>query len=150
VEHRGVANGDSLGDVHELDLANEGFVVSDEGWFAVGVSGHVATADVVSSEATDVESNVVARLCLVDHGVVHLNGLHFTALHRRVEHDVLADVEDTGFDLANWQSSDTGDLVDILNWQAERLVGWLPGIGVALMASKRVGPLYQGHLSDLL
>ena len=125
VEHRGVSNGDSLGDVHELDLTDEGLVVANEGWFVVGVSSNVTATNVNSGEATDVESDVVTWFGFVDHGVVHLNRLDFTALHGRVEHDVLADVEDTGLDFTDRHSTDTGDLVDVLNGQAERLVGRL-------------------------
>ena len=112
--------------------------MSHEGWLAVGVAGNVATADVGGREATDVETNVVAGLGLVNHGVVHLDGLHFTALGRGVEDHVLADVERTGFDLANGHGTDTGDLVDVLDGQPERLVGWLVGHGRSVDGLKEI------------
>ena len=40
------------------------------------------------------------------------------------EGDFHSFLHDTGFDTADRHSSDTADAVDILNWQAEGLVGW--------------------------
>jgi len=73
VEHRSVSDGNSLWNVHELNLSDEGFVVSNEHWLVVSVSCNVATANVLLSEATAVETDVVSRLGLLDHGVVHFD-----------------------------------------------------------------------------
>ncbi|CAI8410718.1 MAG: Uncharacterised protein [Candidatus Poseidoniaceae archaeon] len=115
VEYWSVSDGDSLWNVHELDLTDEGLIVTDEGWFTVRVSSDVTTADVDSCETTDVETNVVAWLSLVDHCVVHLDRLDLSGLLGRVEDNGLTSVQSSGFDLTDWDSTDTRDLVDVLD-----------------------------------
>ena len=79
------------------------------------VSCDVSTADVSYSEASDVESDVVAGLSLVHHGVVHLDALDLSRLLAWVEHDCLSWVEDSSLDLADGDGSNSANLVDILD-----------------------------------
>ena len=92
MEHRSVSSANRLRDVHELNLPDEGFVVAHVCWCIVCVSSDVTTADVSRSEATDVESDVVAWLGLGDIGVVHLDTLDFSRLLTWVEDNGLSSV----------------------------------------------------------
>ena len=82
VEHRGVANGDGLGDVHELICPTK-VSSSHEGWLAVGVAGHAATAN-VGERGRDLNPTLSPGSALSTM-VWYLNGLHFAALGGGVE-----------------------------------------------------------------
>jgi hypothetical protein len=71
----------------------------------------------------DVETDVVSRKTLNKLLVVHFNGLDFSSHVRRSEVNDHASLDDTSLDTANGHSTNTTDLVDILEGETKRLVG---------------------------
>ena len=59
--------------------------------------------------------------------MVHLDGLHFSGDVLGSEGDDHSWLDDSSLDSSDWDSSNTSDLVDILEWQTERSVGWTLG-----------------------
>jgi len=59
--------------------------------------------------------------------VVHFDGFDFGGDVGWSEFDDHTGFDDTGFDSADWHSSDTSDLVDILKWESKGFVGWSDG-----------------------
>ena len=93
-------------------------------WIAGGFTNDVTTLEVTDGDVLDVEADVVTWDSLWELGVVHFDGLDIGFNAGWSEDDVLAWLHDTGFDTADWNSTDTGDLVDILEWETEWLVEW--------------------------
>lgn len=121
VKNWGVTGTDLTGVVENDNLGVEGSAAS--GGVVLGVTADVATADFLDGNVLDVESNVVTGLTLGDLLVVHFDGLDFSGDVGRSEGDDHAGLDQTSLDTTDGNSSNTGDLVDILERKTERLVG---------------------------
>ena len=72
----------------------------------------------------DVESDVVTRLALNELLVMHFDGLDFSGDVGGSEVYDHASLDDTSLDTTDRDSSNTTDLVHILEWETERFVRW--------------------------
>lgn len=120
VENRGVTGADLTGVVEDNDLGLEAGSLG--GGVVLGVGGDVATTDFLDGNVLDVEANVVTGDTLLELLVVHLNGLHFSGDVGGSEGNDHAGRDGTSLDTADRNSSNTRDLVDILEGQTEGLV----------------------------
>jgi len=93
------------------------------GGIVLGVTADVTTSDILNGDVLDVETNVVTGETLSEELVVHLDGLDFSGDTSGGEGDDHTGLDDTGLDTADGHSSDTTDLVDILEGKTEGLVG---------------------------
>jgi hypothetical protein len=125
VEDGGVASADLTGVVENDDLGGEGGSASRG--VVLGVTSDVTTTDLLDGDVLDVETNVVTGETLLELLVVHLNGLHFSGDVGRSEGNNHAGGDDTSLDTADGDSSDTRDLVHILEGKTEGLVGRTDG-----------------------
>jgi hypothetical protein len=117
-----VTGTDLTGVVEDDDLGVEGS--GTHWWIVLGVTADVSTTDFLDGNVLDVETNVVSGNTLDELFVVHFDGLDFSGDVGWSEGDNHTGLDDTGFDTTDWDSSDTTDLVDVLEWETERLVGW--------------------------
>jgi len=117
-----VTGTDLAGVVENDDLGVEGG--GTERWVVLGVTADVSTTDFLDGDVLDVETNVVSGKTLDELFVVHFDGLDFSRDVGWGEGDNHTGLDDTGFDTTDWDSSDTTDLVDVLEWETEGLVGW--------------------------
>lgn len=120
VQNRGVTSADLTGVVEDNDLGIEAGSLG--GGVVLRVGGDVATADILDGNVLDVEANVVTGDTLLELLVVHLNGLHFSDDVGGSEGNDHAGRDGTSLDTADRNSSNTRDLVDILEGQTEGLV----------------------------
>lgn len=93
-------------------------------WVVLGVTGDVATTNLLHGDVLDVEADVVTWKTLGELFVVHLNGLDFGGDTSWGEGDNHAGLDDTGLDTTDWNRANTTDLVHVLEWQTEGLVRW--------------------------
>lgn len=121
VQDGGVTSADLTGVVEDDDLGLEAGSLG--GGVVLGVGGNVTTADFLDGNVLDVETNVVTGDTLLELLVVHLNGLDFSGDVGGSEGNDHAGGDNTGLDTADGNSSNTRDLVDILEGQTEGLVG---------------------------
>jgi len=116
--------------VHDDDLSLE--VVSVLGWLSLGVGGDETSLDIRAGKTLNVETNIVSRNSFSDLLMMHLDGFAIGGGTDWSEGDVHVWLDDTGLDSTDWDSSDTRDLVDILEWESEWLeywsLWWLKGI----------------------
>ena len=116
--------------VHDDNLGLE--PLSVHGWGVLGVGGNVSSLDVGNGKTLNVETNIVSWNSLSDLLVMHLDGLDIGGDTEWTEDNGLIGLDDTSLDSADWDSSDTRDLVDILEWESEWLkkwsLWWLDGI----------------------
>lgn len=121
IEDWGVTAVDFTRVTHDDDTSGE--VSSFESRVVVLVGDDHTTGEVLGSEL-DVETDVVTRVSSSDGFVVHFDGLDLGIVSIGQWGKVSPDtrLEDTGFDTADWDSTDTRDLVDILEGETERLV----------------------------
>lgn len=125
IEDGGVAGTDLSGVVEDDDLGVEGSGLL--GGVVLGVGGDVATADILDGDVLDVEADVVTGVTLLELLVVHLDGLDFGGDVGGGEGDDHTGLDDTGLDTTDGHSSDTTDLVDVLEGKTEGLVGGTDG-----------------------
>ena len=90
----------------------------------VKCSAHVSSANVLDGDVLDVEADVVSRETLRDLLVVHLDRLDFGSHVCGGKGDDHTSLDDTGLDTADRHCADTADLVDVLEGETKRLVGW--------------------------
>merc|ERR1719356_2074735 len=107
--------------VLDNDLGNEGSGLL--GWVVLGVRGDESSLELLDGNVLDVESNVVTWNSQVEGLVVHLDGLDLSGQTTWGEDDNHTWLDDTGLNSTDWYSSNTSDLVDILKWKSEWLVG---------------------------
>jgi len=113
--------------VENNDLGVEG--LSTLGGVVLGVTSNVSTTDLLDGDVLHVEADVVTGNTLNELFVVHLNGLDFSGDTSGSEGNDHAGLDDTGLDTADRYSSDTADLVDVLEGKTEGLVhGSLGGV----------------------
>jgi len=122
IEDWGVTFLDFTRVVQDDDLGVERFGL--EGWVLFGVGANVTSSDVFDGDVLDVETDVVAWETFWDLGVVHLDGFDLSGDVGWSEFDDHTGFDGTGFDSADWHSSNTADLVDVLEWESESFVGW--------------------------
>lgn len=109
----------------------------------LGVTGDVATTDLLDGDVLHVEANVVTRDTLSELLVVHLDGLDLSGDVGGGEGNDHTGLDDTSLDTADGHSSNTTDLVDILEGQTQGLVGGTLG------GLDGVNGLEQGLAGDL-
>lgn len=125
IEDRGIASTDLARVVKDDDLGGE--VVAASRGVVLGVTSDVATTDLLDGNVLDVEADVVTGETLLELLVVHLNGLHLSSDVGGSEGDNHARRDDTSLNTADGNSSDTRDLVDVLEGKTEGLVGRTDG-----------------------
>mmetsp|Transcript_6526 Transcript_6526/g.11950 ORF Transcript_6526/g.11950 Transcript_6526/m.11950 type:complete len:275 (-) Transcript_6526:673-1497(-) len=142
----------SLGDltwvVHDNDLGNEGSGLL--GWVVLGVRGDESSLELLDGNVLDVESNVVTWNSLVEGLVVHLDGLDLSGQTTWGEDDNHTWLDDTGLNSTDWYSSNTSDLVDILKWKSEWLVGWSDWWGTLIKSLQKSRSLVPVHVGGSL
>ena len=130
VKDGSVTSTDLAGVVEDDNLGGEGS--GTKGGVVLGVTSDVATADFLDGDVLHVEADVVTGDTLAKLLVVHLDGLDFSGDVGGSEGDDHTGLEDTSLDTADGHSSNTTDLVDILEGKTEGLVcgtlGHLNGI----------------------
>ena len=130
VEHGRVAGADLTGVVEHDDLGDERGALL--GRIVLAVRADEATTQVLDGDVLDVEADVVTWHGLLHGLVVHLHRLDLSADHGRSECDDHAWLDHAGLDTADWDCANTADLVDVLEWETERLLGgarwWHDGV----------------------
>jgi len=121
IEDWSVSGGDLSGVVHDDNLGGEG--LGFLGGVVLGVRADGSTTDVLDGNVLDVESNVVSGSGFRERFVMHLDGLDFSGQSLRSESDDHTGLDKTSFNTADGNSSNTSDLVHILEGKAERTVG---------------------------
>ena len=148
IEHRAVTRADTRGVVHDDDLGLEGLGLS--GRIVLGVSAHVTTVDILDGNVLDVETDVISGHGLGHRLVVHLHGLDFGGHTHGGEHHGHTGLEHTSLHTTDGDSTDTANLVDVLQGQTQRLVhrslGGLDGIE----GLNQSGSLVPGHVGRAL
>jgi len=117
-----VAIGDLSRMIHDDDLGGE--VLGSLGRVILGVTRHVSSPQVLDGDVLDVEANIVSWSSLRKRFVMHFNGLDFSGQVDRGKGDDHPGLNDSSFHTTNGYSSDTTDLVNVLKWKTEGLVGW--------------------------
>ena len=115
-----IPSADLAGMVENNDLGVEG--VAPLGWVILGIASDVATADLLYRDVLDIEADVITRLTFGKLLVVHFDRLDFGGHPSRSKGDDHTSLDNTGLDTTDGNSSDTANLVDILEWKTERLV----------------------------
>lgn len=100
--------------VQDDDLSVERF--GFKGGVVFGVGAYVSSSDIFDGDVLNVETDVVAWKTFWDLGVVHFDGFDLSGDVGWSEFDDHTGFDDTGFDSADWHSSNTTDLVDVLKW----------------------------------
>ena len=116
-----ISSTDLTGVVEDNDLSIER--VAALGRIVLGISAYVTTSDFLDGDVLDVESDVVTRETLNESFVVHFDGLDFSGDVGGSESDNHAGLDDTGFDTADRDCSNTTDFVNILERETEGLIG---------------------------
>jgi len=144
VEDGGVSGGDLSGVVEDDDLGVEGGGLRGGG--VLGVGGNKSTAKFLDRDVLDVESDVVTRVGLLELLVVHLNRLDLSGQVVGGEGDDHTGLDNSGLHTSDGHSSDTSDLVDILERETKGLVG---GAGGGLDGVEGVDEGDSGGISRL-
>ena len=90
----------------------------------LGITSNVTTTDFLDGNVLDVEANVVTWNTLGELFVVHFDRLDFSGNVGGSEGDDHTGLDDTSLNTTDWHCSNTTNLVDILEGETERLIGW--------------------------
>ena len=121
IEDGSVTSTDLTGVIKNDDLSGEGSSLL--GGVVLGVRADVTTTDILDGDVLYVETNVVTGNTLNELFVVHFDGLDFSGDHGGGEGDDHTSLDDTSLDTTDGHSTDTANLVDILERKTEGLVG---------------------------
>jgi hypothetical protein len=125
VEDGSVTGTNLTGVVQDNDLGVEG--LGTLGGVGLGVTGNVATTDLLDGDVLDVEADVVTGNTLDKLLVVHLDGLDFSGDTSGGEGDDHTGLDDTSLNTTDGNRANAANLVDILEGKAEGLVGGTGG-----------------------
>jgi hypothetical protein len=136
--------------------------VTTLGRIILGVTTDITTSDFLDRDVLDVESDIVTWKTLNESFVVHFDGLDFSGNVRGGKSNDHAGLDDTGFDTADGNCSNSTDFVHVLERETEGLVGGsnggLDGVD-SLKESESLGSsgfglflptLEPGHVGGLL
>jgi hypothetical protein len=140
IQHRTVAVGDLSRVVQHDDLGRE--VSSSLGWIDLGVSSDVPSSQFLDGDVLNVETNVVSGNGLKESFVMHLHRLNFSGQVDRGECDHHTWLNNTSFNSAHGDCSDTSDLVHVLERKTESLVGWPKIKAMKRIREKQVASQY--------
>ena len=119
-------------------------------WVTLCITNDVATLDISCGNVLDVEADVVTWKSLWKGFVVHFDGLNFSCNCGWGEVNDHAWLHCAGFDTADWNCTDTVDLVDILEWKTEWLVEWALWWLKGIEGFKKVWAIVPWHVWRLL
>jgi len=120
IENRSVTSTDLTGVVKDDDLGVEG--LGTLRGVVLGVTGDVATTNLLDGDVLDVEADVITRSTLCKLLVVHLNRLDFSGHTSGGKGDDHAGLDDTSLDTTDRNRANTTDLVNILEGKTKGLV----------------------------
>lgn len=121
IEDGSVTSTDLTGVVEDDDLSVERS--GTHGGVVLGVTGNVTTTDILDRDVLHVESDVITGVTLSKLLVVHFHRLDFSGDVGRSEGNDHTGLEDTSFDTADGNSSNTTNLVHVLEGKTKGLVG---------------------------
>lgn len=98
--------------------------VGAQGWIVLGVTSHVASANVLDGNVLDVEANVITWESFIELFVVHFDRFDFGGNIGRSKGDNHTRFNGASLDTTDGNRANARDLVHILKWKAERLVCW--------------------------
>ena len=84
------------------------------GWIVLGVGSDVTSLKILDGQVLNVETNVITWLGFGEGLVMHFDGFALSSDVHWGEGDDHAWLDDTGLNSADWNSSNTTDLVDVL------------------------------------
>lgn len=148
VQNGGITGRDLTGVVQDDDLGGE--VLDTGGGVVLGVRADVSTADILDRQVLNVEADVVTGNGLLDGLVVHLDGLDLGGDTSGGEDDGHTGLEDTSLDTSDGDSTDTSNLVDVLEGQAEGLVRGALGDLEGIEGLEDAGSSVPGGVGGLL
>lgn len=148
IEHGRVSVGNLSRVVHHNDLSLERR--HTRGGIVLGIRGDVSTTEILDGNVLDVEANVVSRDGLRKRLVVHFDRLDFSNNTSGGEHCVDTGLDDTSLNTADRDSSDTTNLVHILERKTEGLISGALGRGDQVKCLEQVGSLVPGHVGGFL
>jgi hypothetical protein len=148
VKNGGVTVGDLTRVVQDDDLGGE--VLNTGGGVVLGVRADISTTDILDRDVLDVEANVVSGLGLGDLLVVHFNGLNLGGDTSGGEGDNLTGGQDTSLNTTDGDSSDTANLVDVLEGKTEGLLRGTLGDLEGIESLKEGGALVPGEVGRTL
>src|SRR3989338_4362971 len=109
----------------------------------------VSPGNILLADAADIEADIVSWLCLLHLLMVHLNGLYFTgnalSLARRHHNDLVPYFHDASLHPADRNNADPSDIIDILQRQAQRQMGWLLRLFQGIQCLEQGSALVPGH-----
>jgi hypothetical protein len=148
IKDGGVSVLDLTGVRHDDHLGSE--VLSTHGRVISIVGSNISSLDLLDRNVLAIESDIVTGGGLGERLVMHLNGLNLRHKAGRGEAARHTGLDDTSLDTADGHSSDTTDLVDILEGKTKGLVsGTLGGVHV-VKGIKKGRTLVPGHLVGLV
>jgi hypothetical protein len=126
IHNGGVASTDFARVLEDNNLGGERH---DLAWRRVlELTYNVTLVDIGDSETTDTKSNVVPRESLGNLGLVHFNSADFSSLASRSESDGHSGLKNTRLYATDRHSSNTTNLVHVLDRDTERLVDRADGL----------------------
>lgn len=120
IENWGVSLLDLTWMVQDDDLSEE--VSGILSGVVLGVGGNESSSDILDGQVLHVETNIVTGFGFSELLVMHFNGLALGGDTEGSEGEDHTGSEDSSFDSTDWDSSNTTDLVDVLEWESEGLI----------------------------
>ena len=148
IEDWGVSVLDLAGVVKNDNLSEE--VLSILGRVVLGVGGDETSSEILDGEILNVETNVVTGLSLSEGLVMHFDGLALSGDVHGGEGEDHAGLEGTSLDSADGDSSETTDLVDVLEGESQGLVLGSLGLIEGVEGLNKSGTVVPFHEVGLL
>ena len=148
IQNGGITSRDLTRVVQDDDLSSE--VLNTDGGVVLGVRADETTADILNRQRLNVETDVISGVGLTDGLVVHLDGLNLSGDTSGGESDVHTGLEDTSLDTTNGDSTDTTNLVDVLEGETEGLIGRTLGDLEGIKGVEEGGSIVPGGVGRLL
>lgn len=130
--------------VQDDDLSGE--IFSFSGGFVLGVRADISSLDVLNGNVLDVETNIVSGNSLFNGFVMHFDGFNLGGNVNGGESDGHFLLEDTGFNSSDGDSSNTSDLVDILEGESQWFFSGSLGGNNVVQGFHKDGSFVPGHV----
>jgi len=108
--------------VHNDNLSLEGFDLL--WWLVSSVRCNITSLDFFNWDILNIESNIVSWNSFSHLFMMHFDWFTFTSDWNRCKSDVHSWFQDSSFDSSDWDSSNTTNLINILQWKSQWLICW--------------------------
>src|SRR3989338_547668 len=119
MEYRCITNSNNSWMIQDYNL---GCKFTYNCWWVINMSQNISSRNILLTNTSNIESNVISWFCLSNLLVMHFYTLNFTiyslSFSSWSNDNFVSNLHNSSFNSSYWNYANTSNVIDILNWQS--------------------------------